>query len=162
MFEIFIPFYMAISCLIAWMVFSPFAFLDGTQSRKFAKIKTCDLLAVFLPLSGTLSLLTKPSGGISVWFVLLVVSTALILSGFSLLAGLYLFEKMAAISAAKRIAVIGIIIPFGSSLTLAWVALPIYAFALSVHLAVPSLIAVAVMTTLLRIVSIWVCRLEMA
>lgn len=54
--EIIVLPYMAISFLIGWAIFSPLAKIENLKQRKFARIETVDLLAMFLPFSYLLAI----------------------------------------------------------------------------------------------------------
>ncbi len=61
-------------------------------------------------------------------------------------------------STVKRMAIIGVIIPIGAMLSVAWFALPLLASTDSVLYAIPATISVAPVTVLLRYLSGWSCR----
>lgn len=152
--------YMAISFAIAWAIFSPFAQLDDLQKWSFARIETIDLLAVFLPMSllwAAVRAMT-PDEYLSLPLLVVLASAILSLTLFGFLAGLFIIAKMQPPPAIKRMALIGIILPLGSLLTVAWIGLPLLAFAGSFLYAIPAIISVVPVTLGLRGLSGWVCQ----
>ena len=158
--EIIVLPYMAISFLIGWAVFSPFAQIENLQDWKFARVETSDLFAIFLPTSyllATVALVTRIET--LPWMVLSAIAIAILfLSFFGLVAGLFLLAKIDSASSGRRITLIGVIIPIGALLTFAWIALPLTAFAGSFWYAIPATLIVIPLTFLLRILSGWVCK----
>lgn len=57
-------------------------------------------------------------------------------------------------------AIMGVIAPFGILLTVGWIGFLIWACAYSLMYSVPSTIAVAAATLVLRILGFWVCQTE--
>ena len=157
--EIIVLPYMVISFSIAWAVFSPFADVDGLHEWSFSKIETIDLLAIFLPACCLLAVfkLTVPSGTLSMPILGLIALFIVLFALSGLVVGLFLLAKMRRTSSFKRMAVIGIIVPLGSLLTIAWIGLPLVAFAGSVIFAIPATVAVVPLTWGLRVLSRWVC-----
>jgi len=129
--EIIILPYLAISFLIAWAIFSPFAEIDDLHDWTFAKIELSDLFAIFLPCSFLLSLLKWATAGDDLptlaWT--LIGASILLLSIFGFVTGLFLLAKMNQKPPLKRMAIIGVIVPIGSLLTLAWIAFPVSGWA---------------------------------
>ena len=157
--EIIVIPYMVISFSIAWAIFSPFAEVDGLNEWTFARLETSDLLAIFLPvcfLLATLKLAT-PTDTLSALTLGTIAIVIVLFSAAGLVSGLYLLAKMRKTSSAKRMAIIGIIMPLGSLLTIMWVALPLMALAGSILFAIPAAVAVVPLTWSLRILSKWVC-----
>ena len=156
--EIIVLPYMAISFAIAWAIFSPFTQIDGLDEWSFARVETSDLFAIFLPISGLLALFSWsfPVEKVSFfWFASIATVIVLFsLSGF--VAGLFVLAKIDRVTTAKRVAIIGVILPFGSFLVLAWVALPLSALAGWVLFALFASIAFASATWALRCLSEWV------
>ena len=160
MMEITILPYMAISFMIGWAIFSPFADLEGLDTWTFARIEMSDLFGVFVPVSllfacasWTLKTAEVPVLGWS------IVASAIFLfasSGFAV--GLYLLAKMQQTAPLKRMALIGIVIPLGSLLTVAWFAIPVCAMASSFVYSIPAAVAIVPITLALRWISNWVCK----
>lgn len=158
--EIIILPYMAISFIIGWAIFSPFADLEGLDTWTFARIETSDLMGVFVPVSlmfacatWTLETVNVPVVGWS------IVASAIFLFAFlGFGAGLYLLAKMKQTAPLKRMALIGIVIPLGSLLTVSWFAIPVVAMASSIVYSIPAAIALVPITCALRWLSHWVCR----
>ena len=157
--EIIILPYMAISFFIGWAIFSPFADLEGLDTWTFAPMEISDLLGVFVPVSllfacATWVLKTANIAAMG-WSI---VATAIFLfafSGFGV--GLYLLAKMDQTAPLKRMALIGIVIPLGSLLTVSWFAIPVVAMGSSFVYAIPAAVAVVPITLALRWLSSWVC-----
>ena len=157
--EIIILPYMAISFVIGWAVFSPFSQFEDLKRRKFAKVETGDLLAMFLPFSLLLAIAkwSTSAQALSVLIQVTVTTTILLFALFCLVAGLFLFPKMNRPPSFKRIAIIAIVIPLGTLLTVAWVAIPFLAYAGSFYYAIPATLAILPATLTLRYISIWAC-----
>ena len=156
--EIIVLPYLAISFLIAWAVFSPFAKLDDLHEWTFARIETSDLLAVFLPFSVLLGMVTwaTPTVTITALGWSLIAAAIFLFTLFSFVVGLYLLVKMHQTPSLKRMALIGVIIPTGALLTLAWFVIPFAAFTSSILYAIPAAAAIIPVTFALRLLSIWV------
>lgn len=152
--------YMAISFSIAWAIFSPFAKIDDLQEWTFARIETSDLFAIFLPLSFLWAVVkwTTPEDLLSVPVLALSATGIFLLTFFGFVAGLFLLAKMNQTPPAKRMAVIGIIMPLGSLLTIAWFAVPMLASAGSILYAIPAILSVVPATLAFRGLSVWVCE----
>jgi len=162
--EIIVLPYMGISFLIAWSIFSPFAQIEDLREWTFAKIETGDLLAIFLPFSFLMALMkwAVPVGSIPVWAWSAITVTVLLISVSGLIAGLFILAKTGQKSSFKRMAIIGVIFPLGSMLVLAWIALPVCAFANSIFYAVPATLMVVPITLAMRWLSGWVLRDDLA
>ena len=160
MIEIIILPYMAISFAIGWTVFSPFFPLDDLDSLSFARLELIDLFAAFLPVGLLLSLALKliPKAVLMPFVMIVITTAALLFAAFSLAIGLFLLKKMPKTTTLRRMMINGIVVPVGSLLTLAWIAIPIYASAFSVVYAVPAIIVVGLLTLLLRSISNWICN----
>jgi len=158
--EIIILPYMAISFSIAWAIFSPLAEIEGLHQWTFARIETGDLLAIFVPLSSLLAFANWATSAFEIPMLglTLIVASIGVFTLAGLFAGLFLLAKMSYRPVVKRMAMIGVVIPLGSLLTLAWFALPIIAIAESVLYAIPATIAVVPITMMLRSLCEWVCR----
>lgn len=159
MIEIVLLPYMAISLAIGWAVFSPFSSIDDFDSISFSKIELVDLLACFLPvtilLSLTLSLLPDESQtpivlSLVTLFIFVYVVLALGL-------GLFLLDKMPDATPFQRLILNGIVLPIGSLLTIAWVAIPIFARSYSIFGAILGVFVVVALTLVLRFLSSWSC-----
>ena len=161
--EIIVLPYIAISFVIGWTVFSPFTQFDDFGRLTFDRIATSDLFATFLPLSVSLAIVRQiaPVGSLPLAVLIFAGICILGYAIFGLVVGLYLFDKMKAPSSLKRVATIGIIIPLGSLLTLAWIALPLAACVYSVLYAIPVTLLVLTATLMLRGLSAWVCDSSM-
>lgn len=157
--EIIVLPYLVISFVIAWAIFSPFAKIDKVDRWHFAPVTISDLLATFLPNGLFLSLATTslPDDDTPVWLYGSIVLVSFLLAATSLAIGLFLLAKMLPISSLKRIAIIGVIVPLGATLTIAWVALPLWAFAYSILLSIPATLVLVPVTYGLRMLSQWVC-----
>ena len=160
MFEIVIPFYMAITVLIGWAIYSPFVGAGSSQEQSFAKIQLSDLFAVFLPTGVVLALATSAVPNEKMTFIgtMIVIAGTSFLALAGLLVGLFLLARMSKITVVKRMTMIGILIPASLPLILAWGLLPIYAFAVSIHLMIPATLAIAISTYFLRLISVWICN----
>lgn len=158
--EIIVLPYLAISFLIAWAVFSPFALIDDLHEWKFARIETSDLFAIFLPFSFLLGIVTWVTSvdAIPVLGWISIAAAIFLFTLSCLVAGLFLLEKLNRAPSIKRIALIGVVIPMGSLLTLTWFVIPFAAFASSILFAIPAAAAIVPVTFALRVLSIWVCR----
>lgn len=159
MMEIVILPYMAISFIIGWAIFSPFADLEGLDAWTFAPIEMSDLFGVFVPVSLLFSWATWTFQTANVALVgWSIVASAIFLFaflGFAL--GLYLLAKMKQTAPLKRMTLIGIVIPLGSLLTVTWFAIPVFAMASSIAYAIPATVALVPITLALRCLSNWVC-----
>ena len=153
---------MAISFFIAWAVFSPFAEIDDLHNWTFSKIETSDLFAIFLPCGFLLALVrwVVPVVQLPALAWALSAGAILRLSVLGFVTGLFLLAKMNRKPALKRMAIIGIVIPIGSLLTLAWIAIPFFAFASSMFYAIPATAAIAPITLALRWLNTWACKIE--
>jgi len=90
--------------------------------------------------------------------LMFAVISAVAFSGLML--SLFLWDKMETQNSAKRMTLVGIVIPVGFTLTMAWVALPLYALGQSLLLAIPAMPSIAIITLVLRGLSLWICRSE--
>jgi len=160
--EIIILPYMAISFFIAWAIFSPFAEIEDLHDWTFSKIETVDLFAVFLPVCFLLALIqwAAPTDSLPAlaWTLIMAAILILSISGFAI--GLFLLAKMKPKPPLKRMAIIGVIVPIGSLLTLAWIAFPLFAFARSMFYAMPATLAIVPATLALRWLSGWACKID--
>jgi len=159
MIEIIILPYMAVSFAIGWAVFSPFSSLEDLDSLTFEKLTTIDILASFLPLCVMLSLAlaANPKEASS---TLLLVLLGVAILGFTiggLAIGLFLLSKLQNVTSLKRIAINGVVIPFGSLLAIAWFVIPIWASSYSIFLSMPAMLALPVCVLALRAISDWAC-----
>jgi len=162
--EIIVLPYIAVSFAIGWAVFSPFLKFDDLSRLSLDRITTSDLLAIFLPLSVLLTVArwTLPEDAVSVWVLLLIGVLILGFAFLALVAGLFLLDKMGATNSFKRMAIIGVIVPMGSLLSIAWIAFPFVALAYSVPYAIAATVSVVIVTLLLRGLSEWVCHCDSA
>lgn len=160
--EIIVLPYMAISFMIGWAIFAPFAEIDNLDRWSFARIETSDLLATFLPISFLLAAITwlLQSETVPWIFVVAIAAMIFLFTLLALIAGLFLLAKLDHPTSIKRMAIIGLIIPLGSFLTFAWIAVPLTAFAASVLYSIPAALAILPITLCLRAMSHWVCRSE--
>ncbi len=157
--EIIILPYMAISFIIGWAIFSPFADLEGLDTWTFARIEMSDLFGVFVPVSLLFACATwtLETANVAVVGWSIVATGIFLFSFFGFFAGLYLLAKMNQTAPLKRMALIGIVIPLGSLLTVTWFAIPIVAMGSSFVYAIPAAVAVVPITLALRWLSSWVC-----
>ncbi len=156
--EIIVFFYMAISYMIAWAIFSPFAAIEDLRQWSFAKLETVDLLALVLPFSlglATATFVAKET--FSLQTAALLLTGISIVAGSGLVLGLFLLAKMKSTTSAKRMAMIGIVLPVGFTLTIAWIGLPLYGFGQSLLLAIPATLAIGLIALTLRGLSLWIC-----
>ena len=162
MLEIFALPYLAISGVIGWLIFQPFLPAHESESLLPAKIAITDLLAISLPISIVFSLARwiVPLGNMSRSMQATVAATALVVAIPWLTAGLFLVPKKFQISFFKRMAVMGIIAPFGVLLSVGWIGFVIWACTYSLLYIVPSTIAVATATLGLRFLGCWVCQAD--
>jgi len=89
-----------------------------------------------------------------------VAVTALLVAVPWLAAGLFLVPKTFQVTFFKRMAIMGVIAPFGILLTIGWIGFLIWACTYSLLYSVPSTIAIAAATLGLRILSFWVCQAD--
>ena len=160
MLEIFAIPYLAISGVIGWLIFQPFLPAHQSESLLPAKITTTDLLAIALPISIIFSFarLITPLSNMSISMQATMAVIALLIAIPWLTAGLFLVPKTFQVTFFKRLAIMGIIAPFGILLTIGWIGFLIWACAYSLLYSVPSTIAIAAATFGLRILSVWVCQ----
>lgn len=157
--EIIILFYMGITLAIGWCIFSPFAALGDIRVWSFAKLETTDLFALFLPYALTFALLpwVTPEIKLTLTIAALVAAGISLFVAMGLVAGLFMLAKMKRISSAKRMALIGIVFPMGLTLTIAWVAFPLAAFARSTTDSIWVTLAIGLVSIALRGISSWIC-----
>lgn len=157
--EIIILPYMAVSFAIAWAIFAPFAALTNLRQWSFSPIQTSDLLATFVPLSLLLALgaWVDPPAELRAFVWLATIALVVAFAGGGLLGGLYLLAKMESQSVLARMVLIGLVIPLGALLTMAWISIPLVAYAHSMFLAIPATLAIVPMTYGLRALSCWIC-----
>jgi hypothetical protein len=162
MLEIFALPYFAISAVIGWVIFQPFFRTEESESLSLTSITISDLLALSLPV-GILFLSARwvmPDSILSLSVQAIVVAIALLFGAVALTVGLFLVPKKFQVTFLKRMAVVGIIAPFGILLTVGWIGLLIWAGTYSILYLVPSSIAIAAATSGLRMLGSWVCRAE--
>lgn len=158
MLEIFALPYFAVSGVIGWVIFQPFFRSEDTDAR--VSIATTDLLAIALPVS-ILFLLAKwmmPVSILSLAVQAVVVASALVFASATLAVGLFLVTRTTQVTFPKRLAVVGIIAPFGIFLTLGWVGLLIWPCVHSMMYLAPTSIAIAFAAYGLRLLGSWVCQ----
>jgi len=159
MMEIIILPYMAISFMIGWAIFSPFADLEGLDTWTFARIETSDLMGVFVPVSllfaGANGALQSANVPVLGWAIIASAIFLYAFLGFGV--GLYLLAKMKPTAPLKRMAMIGVVIPLGSLLTVSWFVIPVFAMASSIAYSIPAAVAIVPITLILRWISNWVC-----
>ena len=163
MLEIFALPYFAITGVVGWAVFEPFFRADDTElSFSFAKIAITDLLAVCLPVGVLLTAARwmVPGTILSLPVQMIVLAIALLFAAIALIAGLFLVRRMIEITFLKRLAVVGVVAPFGILLTMGWVAFLVWSCTFSMSYIFPSSLAIAAATYGLRILSLWVCQIE--
>lgn len=157
--EIIVLPYMAISLLVGWAIFAPFAAIDEFERWSFSKVETSDLLTIILATSFLLAATNWLRQAIEIpWFILATIFASIILFvTFTFFTGLFLLAKLEGTPSIKRAAIIGIIIPFGSVLTFGWIALPMLAFTGSGTYSILATLVTVVLTVGLRAMSNWVC-----
>lgn len=160
MLEIVILPYMAVSFAIGWAIFSPFSTLEELDSLSFARLETVDLISCFIPLSFLLAIATWaiPFSEATTVLLPVVVGVAIVFTIFSLAASLYLLSKIELKSSLRRMAVGGVVVPFGLLMAIAWIAVPLWAFSYSILYSMPATLAVAIATVVIRRLSVWVCE----
>ena len=158
--EIIVLPYIAVSFVIGWAVFSPFSRFDDLGRLSLDRITTADLLAAFLPMCVLMAVArqTISADQTPTWLLILVGTFILGFTFSGLVVGLFLLDKIDNKTSLKRIATIGVIIPMGSLLTVAWIAFPFVGYAYSIVHAIPATLAIFIMTLLLRGLSEWVCH----
>jgi hypothetical protein len=77
---------------------------------------------------------------------------------FGFATSLFLLAKMHQTPPVKRMAMIGIVVPFGALLTLAWIVFPAVASVYSIVYSMPAAMAVIPVTFGLRWLSSWICQ----
>ncbi|MEL6105024.1 MAG: hypothetical protein AAFU85_03270 [Planctomycetota bacterium] len=162
MLEIFAFPYFVVSGVIGWAIFAPFFHINEFDSLSRAKVATSDLLAVSLPVSFVFlsSNWIMPLGIQSPWVQALVLVLALAFAATALIAGLFLVPKEFRVTSLKRMAIVGVISPFGILLTVGWVGLPVWACLHSIAYLIPSMVAIATATLGLRMLGLWVCQVK--
>ena len=162
MLEIFALPYFAVSGVIGWVIFQPFFHADDSESLSLANVTITDLLAISLPVSVLFASAKwmMPESILSLTVQAIVVAVALLFAVIALTAGLFLVPKRFQVTFVKRMAVVGIIAPFGILLSIGWVGFLVWASAYSILYLVPSSIAIAAATSGLRILGVWVCQAE--
>jgi hypothetical protein len=163
MLEIFALPYFAITGVVGWAVFEPFFRADDTElSFSLAKIAITDLLAVCLPVGVLLTAARwmVPGATLSLPVQMIVLAIALLFAAIALIAGLFLLRRMIETTFIKRLAVVGIIAPFGVLLTMGWVVFLVWSCTFSMSYVFPSSLAIAAATYGLRILGLWVCQIE--
>lgn len=160
MIEIIILPYMAVSFAIGWAVFSPFSSLDDLDSLTFEKLTTIDILASFLPLCVMLSisLAAIPKEAVTTLLLVLIVAAIFGFTIAGLAIGLFLLSKLENTTSLKRIAINGVVIPFGSQLAIAWFVIPIWASSYSIFMSMPAMLAIPICVLGLRAISDWTCN----
>lgn len=158
--EIIVLPYIAVSFAIGWAIFSPFSRFEDLGRLTLDRLATSDLLAMFLPISLQLTVAkwTLTLETLSVWTLVAAAVTMLMFTTCGLVVGLFLLDKMSRTTSLKRIAVIGVIIPLGAMLTIAWIAFPFIGYAYSISYTIPATLSVVLATLLLRWLSVWVCH----
>lgn len=160
MLEIFAIPYFGFSGVIGWAIFEPFFRIEKTDSLSAAKLAISDLLAISVPVSifflGAQWIM--PESIRSPYVQATVVTTAMLYAVTALTLGLFLIPKTIQVTFAERMAVVGVIAPFGIILTIGWIGFLIWASAYSILSLVPASIAIAAATAGLRFLGVWICR----
>ena len=159
MIEIILLPYMAVSFFIGWAVFSPFSTLKDLDSMTFDNLQTVDLLAIFIPMSVLLSVAQSaiPRGGSYTLMMVLLAAGMLLFSVVALATGLFLLSKLPQSTPLKRLAINGVILPFGTLLSLAWFVIPIWAGSYSIPYSMPAVLIIIFFAFILRQISYWTC-----
>lgn len=160
MMEIFVLPYLAISAAIGYAVFQPFLRFDEFESLSCEKPSTGDLLAIMFPISVLFAVAKSvaPDRVLSPTTQLVVVLTAFFFAAVSLAAGLFLLPKEGRTSAVKRMAIIGVVVPFGLLLAIGWIGPLIWAAVYSTLYLVPGTVGILAATVLLRLLASWACH----
>ena len=158
--EIIILPYMAISFLIGGVIFSPFTAIDDLDDWTFAKIKTVDIFALFIPMCLLLALTTWgfQLESLPKAIVVCIVATIVVFVLLAFFAGLFVLAKLQNPAPLRRLVLIGLIMPLGAFLTLAWIAVPLLAYAGSIYYSLPATLSFIPLTLGLRALSAWVCQ----
>ena len=159
-FEIVIPFYMLITALLMWVVFSPFAEIENLDQWSIAKVEISDLLACFLPFAISLAIFDQLSANFAVarGFKIYLMGAIALSTLASLLAGLFIRSKIERMSPLKRMAMIGFVFPFGLPYSIVWSAPPILAVTSSTQHFLLTLAGTVLFGIILRALSIWICH----
>ncbi|MEM6688804.1 MAG: hypothetical protein AAF664_05215 [Planctomycetota bacterium] len=162
MMEIFAIPYFAVSGVIGWVIFGPFFRILESESLSRANITVSDLLAVALPVGVLFGAArwVMPESFQSITVQVIVIAIAFAFAATALAAGLFLVPKGIPITFVKRIAVVGIIAPFGILLTIGWVGFLTWACVYSMLYLAPTTIVLAAAISGLRILGSWVCQDE--
>lgn len=161
MLEVFALPYLAVTGIIGWAVFEPFFRINDTDSLSCSHVTISDLLAAPLPVS--FIILTArwmmPASGNAVYVQLLVLVSALAFAATSVAVGLFLVPKTFQVTFPQRLAIVGVIAPFGLLLTIGWVGFAGWACYYSVAYLAPAMIALVLATFGLRVLGLWACRI---
>lgn len=162
MLEIFALPYFAISGVIGWLIFQPFFRTGESKSLASANIAITDLLALSLPVGVLFSsarwMMPVSILSTSVQAIMLVVASLFAVT--ALTAGLFLMPKTFQVTFLKRMAIVGVIAPFGILLTIGWIGVLIWSGTYSISYLAPSSIAIAAATSGLRILGFWACQAD--
>ena len=160
MFEIFVVPYMVISGVIGFAVFEPFFRFDNFETLSLSKLTIGDLLAIIFPIGVLFAIArwTIPEDVGSISIQLMVVAVVLLFAMIALVAGLFLIPDDRPLDLPKRMAIVGVVTPFGILLTLGWIGLLAWAGVYSTVYLVPCVLAIAVATSVLRVLAMWSCR----
>lgn len=160
MLEIFAIPYIVVTGVIGWMIFEPFFRLDESQSLSRSRVTIGDLLACPLPIGVLLVFFrwVTPEDYLTLMVRVLAMLVAMLFAGAAWLAGLYLMPKTFDVPFLKRVVVVGIIAPFGILLTLGWIGFLVWVAFYSVIYVAPALVAIALSTLVLRMLTLWVCK----
>lgn len=101
-----------------------------------------------------------PEGFQTVSVQAMVVATSLLCAVIALTVGLILVPKRFQITFLKRMAVVGVIAPFGLLLTIGWIGFLIWVSTYSIMYLAPSSVAIAAAISGLRVLGVWVCQAE--
>lgn len=160
MLEVFALPYLAVTGMIVWAVFEPFFRVNDLDSLSCAKVTISDLLAAPLPVSFvflTVGWIVPPQS-LSSSVQALVLVSGLALAATSLLVGLFLVPKTFRVTFPKRIAIVGVIAPFGTLLTIGWIGIAGWACFHSIAYLAPAMFIIGSATLGLRRLAMWVCR----
>lgn len=160
MLEVFALPYLAVTGVIAWAIFEPFFRVNDADSLSCASVTISDLLAAPLPVSFVLVTVgwIMPARSLSFWVQAIVLVSALALAATSLWVGLFLVPKSFQVTFLKRMAIVGVIAPFGTLLTIGWIGIAGWACFYSIAYLAPAMFLMAFATLGLRKLALWVCR----
>lgn len=161
MLEVFALPYLAVTGGITWAIFEPFFRINDADSPSRAHVTISDLLAAPLPVSFVFlgAGWIMPAGSLAFSVQVIVLVSALALAATSLVVGLFLVPRTFQVTFLKRMAIVGVIAPFGTLLTIGWIGIAGWACFYSIAYLAPAMVGIALATFGLRVLSLWVCQI---